>query len=83
MSKLRRFKGSHNWRGLEFPLPFSKIGVFEQNNNLSVNVSAIGGGKGKLYILRKAKFDNQRRTTNLLLVVGDEKRHYATIKNLS
>ena len=71
------------WRGLKFPLPLSKIGVFEQNNNVSVNVLAIGKGKEKLYILRKAKFDNQRRNANLLLKVEDEERHYVTIKNLS
>ena len=81
--KLRRFEGDYIWRGLELPLPLSKIGVFEQNNNVSVNVLAIGGGKEKLYILRKAKFNNQRRTTNLLLTVQDEKRHYVAIKNLS
>ena len=83
ISKLRRFEGSYKWRGLEFPLPLSKIGVFKQNNNVSVNVLAIGGEKKKLYILRKAKFDNQRRTTNLLLIANDKKRHYVTIKNLS
>ena len=48
-----------------------------------MNVLAIGGWKEKLYILRKAKFDNQRRTANLLSIAEDEKRHHVAIKNLS
>ena len=43
---------------------------------------AIGGGKEKVYILRKSKFDGQR-LTNLLLIANNEKKHYAVIKNLS
>ena len=82
ISTLRRFEGSYDWRGLEFPLPLSKICIFKQNN-VSVNVLAIGGGKEKLYILRKAKSYNQRRTTNLLQIVQEKKMHYVTIKNLS
>ena len=58
ISKLSRLEGNYDWRGLEFPLPLSKIGIFQQNNNVSVNVLAIGGEKEKLCILRKAKFDN-------------------------
>ena len=72
MSKLKRFKGNYDLRGLELPLPLSNKGIFEQNNNIYV---AIGRGKKKLYILIKSKFDYQRRTTNLLPIVEDEKRH--------
>ena len=75
MLKLRRFESDYSWRGLAFLLPLSKIGIFDQNNNVSVNVLAIEEGKEKFYILRKAKFYNQRRTANLLLIVEDEKRH--------
>ena len=82
ISIFRRFEGNYDWRGLEFPLPLSKISVFKKENNVFVNVLAIGGRKEKLYILRKAKFDSQRRTANLLLIVENEKRHYVVIKNL-
>ena len=78
-----RFEGDYNWRRLEFPLLLSKSGIFERNNNVSVNVSVIGGEQEKLYILRKVKFDNQRRTANLFLIAENEKRHYVAIKNLS
>ena len=56
--KLRRFEGGYDWRGLGFPLPLNKIDVFKRNNNVSVNVLAIGRGKEKLYILRKATFSD-------------------------
>ena len=47
-----------------------------------MNVLAIEGAKEKFYILRKSKCDG-RRMTNLLLIVNDEKQHYAAIKNMS
>ena len=83
ISKLRRFEGYYDWGGLEFPIALDKIKVFEQNNNVSVNVLTGGEGNKTLYILRKAKFDNQRRTANLLLIDGEGKKYYAMIKNLS
>ena len=67
ISKLRKFEGSYDWGGLTFLIALNEIGGFEQKNNVSVNVLAIGGEE-KLYILRKSKFDNRRRTANLLLI---------------
>ena len=58
ISKLWRFEGVYNCRGLEFPVALNKIGIFEQSNNISVNVLVIGGGKEQLYILRTAKFSD-------------------------
>ena len=81
ISKLRRFEDDYEWGGLEFSFAINKIDIFDWKN-IFVNVLAIEGGKKKLYILRKAKFDGQR-TANLLLIANDEKRHYASIKNLS
>ena len=46
-----------------------------------VNVLGIEGGKEKLYILRKAKFNGQR-LANLLLIDQEGKKHYSVIKNL-
>ena len=60
MSKLRRFEDNYECGGLEFPIALDEIDIF------SINILAIELGKEKLYILRKAKFDNQRRTANLL-----------------
>ena len=44
-------------------------------------VCGIEGGKEKLYILRKVKFNGQR-LANLLLIDQEGKKHYSMIKNL-
>ena len=80
---LRKSGVSYDWRGLEFPIVLDKIDIFELKNDISMNVLAIEAGKEKLHTLRKAKFDNQSRTGNILLIANDEKKHYAVIKNLS
>ena len=80
-----------NWGELEFPVPINSISIFEWNNDISVNVLAVKGkgeeeeveGEGEFYIVRKSKFDNQRRGVDLLLLEDGKKRHYAAIKNLS
>ena len=48
---------------------------------MSVNV--LGLSEVKLYILRKDKFNDQRRMGNLLLIAEEGKKHYAAVKNLS
>ena len=63
-----------------FFTPLNEIDVFEWNNNVSVNVLAVQGEK--IHILRKSKFDDQRRIINLPLVAENQKRHYIVIKNL-
>ena len=50
----------------EFFIAINEIDIFESKNDVSVNVLATEEGKEKLYILRRAKFDNQRRTDDLL-----------------
>ena len=82
-----------NWGELEFPVPINSISIFERNNDVSVNVLSVKGkgeeeegkeeGEGEFYIVRKSKFDNQRRGVDLLLLEDGKKRHYAAIKNLS
>ena len=43
-----------------FLVALDEIDIFERKNDVSVNVLAIGGGKEKLYILIKSKFDSQK-----------------------
>ena len=80
ISKLRRLEGNYEWGSI--PIALDEIDIFERKNDVSVNVLATGEGKEKLYVLRKSKFDCQR-TTTLVLIANDEKKHYAAIKNLS
>ena len=43
VSNLRKFIDNYNWSGLEFPVSTKDIGVFENKNNVSVNVLAVEG----------------------------------------
>ena len=43
MSNLRKFVDNYDWSGLRFPVSIKDIGVFETNNNISVNVLAVEG----------------------------------------
>ena len=80
-----------NWGELEFPVALSSIGIFERNNDISVNVLAVKSkgeeegtskNEGEFYIVRKSKLDKPK-VVDLLLIEDGKKRHYAAIKNLS
>ena len=64
LSNLRKFVDNHDWSGLRFPVSINDIGVFETNNNISVNVLAVEGRD--IYIHRKgSRLD---REINLLMI---------------
>ena len=80
-----------NWGKLEFPVAISSIGIFERNNDISVNVLAVKSegeeegtlmNEGEFYIVRKSKNDKPK-VVDLLLLEDGKKRHYAAIKNMS
>ena len=83
-----------NWGELEFPVPLNNIDIFKWNTDILVNVLAVKGEeqvegeegverKREFYIIRKSKFNNQRRVADLLLLEAGKKRHYVAIKNLN
>ena len=51
ISILRSFEGNYNWSRLEFLVSVKDIGIFERNNEISVNVMAIEDRD--IYICRK------------------------------
>ena len=61
-------------------MAISKIGEFEKNNNISVNV--LGVNERNVYVQRKLKYDDQKKAVNLLLIVDEKRRHYTMIKSL-
>ena len=63
-----------------FPVSIKDIGVFETNNNISINVLAVEGRE--IYIHRKTNHKSDREI-NLLMVSEGSIRHYTTIKSLS
>ena len=76
---LIKFSNNYDWSGLEFPVSIKDIGVFETNNNISVNVLAVEGRE--IYIHRKSQ--RVGREINLLLVSENGINHYTAIKSLS
>ena len=79
VSNLRKFTDKYDWSGLKFPVSTKDIGVFETNNNVSVNVLAIEGRD--IYIHRKGQ--RMGREINLLFISEDGINHYTAIKSLS
>ena len=73
VSNLRKFVDNYNWSELEFPVSTKVIGVFETNNNISVNVLAVEGRD--IYIHRKGRRPQRAETNyreiNLLLISED------------
>ena len=79
VSNLRKFTDNYDWSGLEFPVSTKSIGVFETNNNVSVNILAVEGRD--IYIHRKGW--RMGLEINLLMVPKDGIQHYTAIKSLS
>ena len=79
VSNLRKFTDNYDWSGLKFPVSTKNVGVFETNNNVSVNVLAVEGRD--IYIHRKGRSMGQE--INLLLISEDGINHYTVIKSLS
>ena len=79
VSNLRKFTDNYDWSGLKCPVSTKDIGVFETNNNVSVNALAVEGRD--IYIQRKGW--RMGREINLLLISEDGINHYTAIKSLS
>ena len=51
VSNLRKFADNYDWSGLKFPVSIKEIGVFETENDISVDVLVTEGKD--IYICRK------------------------------
>ena len=79
ISKLKRFGKDFDWSGIEFPVSIKDIKKFELRNQISINLLAIEGEQ--IYICRKG--GNYERIINLMLITGNNRKHYVAIKSLS
>ena len=79
ISKLKRFEKDFDWSGIEFPVSVKDIKKFEFRNQISINLLAIEGEQ--IYICRKG--GNYERIINLMLITGNNRKHYVAIKSLS
>ena len=75
-----KYINNYDWSALEFPVAIKKIGVFEKNNNISVNV--LGERVKQIYPPRISKYSGQK-VVNLLLITHGNKWHYTAIKDVS
>ena len=78
-SNLTKFSNNYDWSGLEFPVSTKDVGLFEINNDVSINVLAVEGRE--IYIHRKSR--RVGREINLLFIHEDGINHYTVIKSLS
>ena len=79
ISKLKRFEKDFDWFGIEFPVSIKDIKKFEFRNQISINLLAIEDKQ--IYICRKG--GNYERIINLMLITGNNRKHYVAIKSLS
>ena len=79
ISKLKRFEKDFDWSGIEFPVSVKDIKKFEFRNQISINLLAIEGKQ--IYICRKG--GNYEHIINLMLITGNNRKHYVGIKSLS
>ena len=79
ISKLKRFGKDFDWSGMGFPVSVKDIKKFEFRNQISINLLAIEGKQ--IYICRKG--GNYERIINLMLITGNNRKHYVAIKSLS
>ena len=79
MSNLTKFSNNYDWSGLEFRVSTKDIGLFEINNDVSINVLAVEGRE--IYIHRKSR--RVGHELNLLFIHEDGINHYTAIKSLS
>jgi hypothetical protein len=79
LNHYQQYKDKLDFTGIEFPVTVDKIGKFERQNNISVNVF---GFKDVLFPLHitKEHFDTH---VNLLLYSQGTTRHYCLIKDLN
>jgi hypothetical protein len=75
----QQFQDELDFTGIEFPVTVDKIGKFEHQNNISVNVFGFEDVLFPLYIT-KEHFDTH---VNLLLYSQGTTRHYCLIKDLN
>ena len=79
ITKLKRFENDFDWTGVGFPVLFRTIKRFESQNQISINVLAVEDRQ--IYICRKG--GDYDRVVNLMLLTGDNRKHYVAIKTLS
>ena len=75
----QEFQDELNFEDIEFPITIDKIGKFERQNNISVNVFGYEDVLFPIYITK----EHPDTHVNLLLFSRETTRHYCLIKDLN
>ena len=79
ISKLKRFEKDFDWSAIEFPVSIKDIKKFEFRKKISINLLAIEGKQFSICM----KGGNYEHIINLMLITGNNRKHYMAIKSLS
>ncbi len=79
-NELREQTKKYNWEDITFPTSLKKIKVWEENNNVNVNVFSYDEDERGLYTIRIGELKEPDETINLYL---HDDNHYCVIKDLN
>ena len=86
--ELKEQSKKYKWEGIEFPTKVKDIHIWEENNNIKVNVFGYDDDSKKIYVIKMCdgcesivlEEDQDHKFINLFL---HDDNHYCVIKNLS
>ncbi len=76
-NELKEQTKKYNWEGITFPTSLKEIKVWEENNDVNVNVFAYDEDEKNLYTIRIGELRDPNKTINLYL---HDDNHYCVIK---
>ena len=82
-----KYQQEYDYSGLRFPVSLNQIKIFENKNNVSINVYGVQesdkkGEDGCIYPLKVTQCEKEKHI-NLLLTENNGLMHYSAIKNFS
>ena len=85
-SSYTKYEQEYVYDGLKFPVSLNQIKIFENKNNVSINVYGVEdskeGGDGCIYPLKVVQCEKEKHA-NLLLTEQNGQMHYSTISHFS
>ena len=79
-NELKEQTEKYNWEDISFPTKVKEIKIWEENNNVSVNVFSYDEDERGIYTIRIGELKDPSETINLYL---HDDNHYCVIKDLN
>ena len=84
ISKLKPHINMYNWEGIEFPAGPKDWIEFELNNKtITLNILFIPHNTETISVAHRSKYNHKRKKQVILVMIGDGKKHYLSVTNLS